>query len=367
MRLKSFTGENLSDAMQKVREALGEDAIIVATRDHPGGKIKVTAAVDNHSVAAPEAPLPGRFARVMAEELDTATTGAPPSRGPVFGAEGVKGLDEDVPEPGQDEGFFGSEQNAVLDQITEALLRHNAPSEVSDAVISAAMDLDGDMAEDLLTAALNDVFGFAPLVQEPFERPLMLVGPPGAGKTLCTSKLAARGVLGDLHPLVISADTYRAGARDQLSALTKILRIELTEADCAESLATIVREHDHADQILIDTGGLNPFERDEMAALAALVNAVDAEPVLVLPAGGDAEETAEIACTYEILGIERMIPTRLDMARRLGGILNAAQSAGLSFADASNTPQVADGLIPLNARRMARLILPGAEDDETQS
>jgi len=53
-----------------------------------------------------------------------------------------------------------------------------------------------------------------------------------------------------------------------------------------------------------------------------------------------------------------MIATRLDMARRLGGILSASHQSGLALADASNTPKVADGLITMTPKSLSRLIMP---------
>jgi hypothetical protein len=56
-------------------------------------------------------------------------------------------------------------------------------------------------------------------------------------------------------------------------------------------------------------------------------------PALVLPAGLDAEEAAETARAFQLLGCRHLVPTRLDAARRLGGVL-AAADAGLAFTEA---------------------------------
>ena len=62
--------------------------------------------------------------------------------------------------------------------------------------------------------------------------------------------------------------------------------------------------------------------------------------------------------TFEVLGVNRLMPTRLDFARRLGGLLSAAERAGLSFTEGSHTPQVANGILKLTPETFANLLIP---------
>jgi flagellar biosynthesis protein FlhF len=97
-----------------------------------------------------------------------------------------------------------------------------------------------------------------------------------------------------------------------------------------------------------------------MKDLARLLAAGDTEAALVLPAGTDAEESAEIAQTFAVLGVKKIIPTRLDFARRMGGILCAADKAELAFTAGSHTPQVANGIMALGPEALANLLMPHA-------
>ncbi|MDW8445389.1 MAG: hypothetical protein RML45_14840 [Acetobacteraceae bacterium] len=98
---------------------------------------------------------------------------------------------------------------------------------------------------------------------------------------------------------------------------------------------------------LVDYAGTDPFSDQDGVELAALIQAVGAEGVLVLPAALDAEEAAEIAQAMAARGVKHLLPTRLDLARRLGSVL-AAASAGLALGEAGIGPGAADGLVPLN-------------------
>jgi flagellar biosynthesis protein FlhF len=110
--------------------------------------------------------------------------------------------------------------------------------------------------------------------------------------------------------------------------------------------------------VLIDTAGCDPFDPGQAAALLALARASGADIVAVLPAGLDAQESADLARAFAVLGARHLLPTRLDAARRLGGIL-AAAAAGLALTEAGTGPGVADGLTPLSPEWLARRLEQG--------
>ncbi|NJN06424.1 MAG: hypothetical protein HC814_08735 [Rhodobacteraceae bacterium] len=108
-----------------------------------------------------------------------------------------------------------------------------------------------------LAGALDTLFSFKPLTDKVYARPLMLVGPPGAGKTIATAKLATRARRAGHRPLVITTDTRRAGGVEQLQAFTRILGLELATATSPTTLAEAAGTADAG--VLIDTAGTNPF------------------------------------------------------------------------------------------------------------
>ena len=87
--------------------------------------------------------------------------------------------------------------------------------------------------------------------------------------------------------------------------------------------------------------------------LAELARAAGAAILVVLPAGLDPGEAAEMAAAFAALGARHLLPTRLDGARRLGGVL-AAAAAGLALAEAGTGPGAADGLTADRSRWLAR-------------
>jgi len=319
-----------------VRDTLGEDAVIVATREENGGKaVSVTAAV--------EPSYEQDFDYDDSFELGEGGSSAAPA------SDWLQYDEED-------------EVSAVEEEITDTMLRHGVTEDVMDHILSCATVIGLENPGVALIAAIEHLFNFRPLPTKAHAKPLMMIGPPGSGKTLTTAKIAARGVMNGLDVGVVSLDTVRAGGVEQLEAFTKLLEVDLIQALDPEDLPMLLAElrEEGKDQIVIDTYGFNPFGRDDQKAMAQLIGSCDVEPYLVMPAGGDAEESGEIAKACTTIGAYGLIPTRADYARRLGGLLSAAYHGGLPFADLSNSPKVAEGLEPLDPQKLARMLMPAS-------
>ncbi len=344
MRLKSFYAKTMKEAMQMVRDTLGEDAIIVATREEGGGKaVRVTAAVEHADHYEDQGFGAPHF------EIETESASPAPRGG------GWLQYDEE------------DEEGAVVEQLTDVMLRHGVPEDITDQVISCATVMGEAQADVALVAALEHLFAFRPLSQKKGGNAIMVVGPPGAGKTLATAKLATRAVMAGYRIAVLTTDSVRAGGAEQLSAFTKILRVNLSKASGPKQLREGLDAVRGADQVFIDTAGINPFNPEEMKDLARMLAVGEIDPVLVLPAGVDADESGEIGRAYAALGIRSILPTRLDIARRLGGILSAAHHGGMVFAEGSHTAKVADGLFTLTPRRLASLLMPQARQADART
>jgi len=311
MRLRSFTGKTLPDAMRRVREALGSDAVILSTQPSEDGTgVRLTAALE-------DTPL---------EDFEL--------------ADGGGGLQS-------------------VDDITEALAYHRFPPGLLDRLVGAAATLASSGPVMSLAGGLDGEFAFAPLPAAKPPRPIMLVGPPGAGKTATTAKLCARARLKGGTPRLITMDSEKAGGLAQATAFAQALGLDLEQATDSQDLAARVSASSGGRLTVIDTAGVNPFNDEDMRRLTQAAEASGAGLVLVLPAGGDAMESAEMAIAFAEIGADRLIGTRFDIARRLGGILSATQAGNLALMAVSTSPTIGDVLLPINPVSLARLLLPG--------
>jgi flagellar biosynthesis protein FlhF len=324
MRLRTFTAANMSEAIRLVRDELGPDAVILNTETE-AGKVRITAALDRAAILEPA---------------------------PAFAAE-------------------------PIDAIAAALDFHGVPPVLTDRLLAIAENFLLENPRQALGAALRARFGFAPLLPHKgsgggAERPVMLVGLPGAGKTATLAKLAAAARSAKRAVTAITCDLAKAGGIDQLAIYAKALGITAYQAKDAAALKRAVGTAEEDALVLIDTVGANPFRPDDMAALAERAEAAKAEPVLVLGAGGDVAESGEHGQLFAEIGCTRMIAAKIDAARRFGGLLAAAESGKLSFAESGVSPEIGSGLEFLGADALARLLMPqemakppkGAQDGE---
>jgi len=310
MRLKSFTAKSLPEAMGRVREAFGPDAVILSTQPSDDGKgVRVTAALEDNP-------------------LENLVFDAP--EGPVVS----------------------------IDEIGEALAYHRIPPGLFDRLIGASAALP--VEDEILTlgGALANEFDFAAVPEGPTARPLMLIGPPGAGKTATAAKLCARVRLAGGQASLITMDTVKSGGVAQVTAFAEALGARLESAPDVDALAALAEAWTKDRFVVIDTIGANPFDGRDMGRLARAAQAAGADPIAVLPAGGDAADCAEAAIAFAAVGAARLIVTKIDTARRFGGFLSAAQAGGLALMAAGASPNIADGLLPFDPVSLACLLLP---------
>lgn len=325
MRLRNYTARTMPEAMALVRADMGYDAIIVSTEVGTDDQACcVTAAIEDDYDIPEDTSEPDEVtAQPVQMDLET------------------RGL-----------------------YLRQVLTAHGLPQHLCQQILR-----DCDLVENsdpvlALAAAIDMGAGFQPIDFDIQKRPLMLAGMPGAGKTITAAKLAAHARFAGKSVFIASTDAKRAGGVEQLAAFTRILELDLVTAPGAEALAGHIDAIGTADAGIIDTAGVNPFDMDDMQSLRALAAAVDAELVLVLAAGADAMESADTARAFAAIGARRMVISRLDMTRRLGGILAAALAGGVSIANVSINPQVADGLSRLNPVSLAQLMIPEGEPSE---
>lgn len=243
-------------------------------------------------------------------------------------------------------------------ELAESLLPAQPPASNNVAAALRWHGVPAPLAARLCSAPLASVLAFRSLDLAADGSPLLLVGPPGAGKTLTAARLATRLMMTGVAPLVITADGQRAGATEQLAAFTRLLGLTLTVANQPGQLAKALTRRDGGMPVLIDAAGLDPFDPAQATTLRSLVEAAGARPVLVLPAGLDAAEAADLGAAFHALGARHLVATRLDVTRRIGGVL-AAANTGLALAEAGIGPGAADGLIPFTpALLQQRLAVP---------
>jgi len=349
MRIKTYTAASMDKAMNQVRLEMGAEAIILSSQELQNGDVQLTAAFDQKELP-PEPSVSSWSADWDQDWKAEAGQSASPS---TSGQKAVKAAPCSAASPSK-----------KMELLVQSMAYHGIPTVLGEKLCRTALSLETDDTTISLAAALDNHFKYSSRVTGA-KSPLMLVGPPGVGKTATIAKFAAAAKMEGRSIHLITTDTSRAGAIDQLQAYADILEFKLHVAETDKQLAKLIASPALSDgtDILIDTGGINAYDENDIADLARKIIAAKAEPMAVLAAGTDSAEMSDLAGIFASLGAKRMIVTRLDTTRRYGGLFTAAHSANLSFSYASVSPSVATGLHVFNPVNLARLLLR----DPTQS
>ncbi|MGD1934636.1 MAG: AAA family ATPase [Candidatus Phaeomarinobacter sp.] len=345
MRLRRFKAPTMREAMARVRDELGDRAIIVSSEELASGGVEVTAVNERRSDArqaddANFSPVRDQLelrlkARLRGEAKATQISNAP--------ALGLTATD-----------------------LATILNDHRVPEALAERLLQAANTHDSNAAEGALAHSLGIALDFQPIGAQ-LPGSLMLIGTPGSGKTVTAAKLAARAVLAGQQVDIITADAVRSGALAQSKAYADVLNQDVAEVRGADELALMLdtrAELGRSRPCIIDTPATNLHDRAELDHTARLVEAcrgaesdTSVEPVGGIAAGGDTEDMAEAAQFFAQLGCRRVIISRTDATKRLGGVMAALATARLAAAEFGIKPYLAGGLIAATPSRLADLTL----------
>ena len=246
-------------------------------------------------------------------------------------------------------------KNNYQAKIEELLRFHNIPEKYHGRMLKNLDNVNFANVNSALEMIAIRTFKFEPLKFSQ-SKPLMVLGMPGIGKTASIAKMATEAKYYGRKVNVITTDIKRAGGVEQLKNFCRLLEVELTVARNPKQLMAALKGKE--DEItLIDSAGANPYDARDIELLKDLLGAGNIEPIFVLQAGGDADEAAELAQNLKHLGVKRMIVTKVDSAKRFGGMIAAALENDLVLANFSATSNIGKGLEPMTPKSMTSQLL----------
>lgn len=374
MNISRFFGSTNREAMRQVRLALGPDALIVSNRRVNGG-VEILA---SDASAVPTA----QGAHTSAENPSHKVVGAEPH-----------GNHDPRPQPAyagvSEEGLMhaiGALRGSLEGRMEELLWSHQVRQ--TPVALHLFHDLLGAGFSTVLLRALlkrlpdsfteraalqwarTELEARLPVIsdEDKFWHPglaVALIGPTGVGKTTTLAKMAARAVrrFGPEQLVLITTDTYRIGAHEQLKIYADLLRVAIHVVRNAQQLRTVMLSLRPDQVVLIDNVGISQRDRYVFEQASLLANAGRRiQRLLVLNAGSQGDTLDEVARSYSKDGgtpISGCIISKLDEATRLGAALDTAIRYKLPIHYVSTGQKVPEDLGFFSAAELVQASMKG--------
>ena len=245
----------------------------------------------------------------------------------------------------------GDVEDEIARELIAKLQLHATPEQLDNTAATTS----------LLTALVErEIRCTEPLLpKRGYRRVAMLVGPTGVGKTTTIAKLAGRfGLEGDLRVGLITVDTYRVAAVDQLRTYAEIIDLPLLVVSSPEELPAALEQFAEFDLVLIDTAGRSPHDDRQLEELKQLVTAASPDDIcLVLSLASGAKSLRATADRFAAVRPTSLILTKLDEAAGCGGLLSVSRDIAIPISYFTLGQEVPRDIEPANACRAARLVL----------
>ena len=190
-------------------------------------------------------------------------------------------------------------------------------------------------------------------------RKVMLLGPTGVGKTTTIAKLAAiQALMESRNVLLLTSDTYRIAAVDQLRTYAKILGVPIEVIFDAESFPSVQDAHPDADLVLLDTAGRAQRDRKSLEAFETLYDAFAPDAVhLVLAANMKYRDMLDVVEHLPDIPVSHLIFTKLDETVGYGAIFSIQQVLGRPVSYLTAGQNVPNDIETATGKRIVELLM----------
>ncbi|MED3646186.1 flagellar biosynthesis protein FlhF [Halalkalibacterium halodurans] len=363
MKVKKYVASSMGEAMEKIRVELGEHAVILNSKEiETGGflgfftkkKLEVIAAIDPIERAKVTLPpkkrkgwnVDGRPSSVNEKSTESLLVEIQELKKMMQTINTKETSMQSYPEP-----FHSFDEQLKQQEVCEAvrlqLVKH---------LLQAWLQEEGDEQtpwsyEELLTKGeqlLKRKLSLLPEGGITFQKKFVnIVGPTGVGKTTTIAKLAAHSVLKKKKKVaLITTDTYRIAAVEQLKTYAKILNIPLEVVYSMEDFQKAKNQFIHYDLVLVDSAGRNFRNALYVKELEKVIDFKhEAENYLVLSLTGKYRDMKAIIEQFSLVPIKQIIFTKQDETDTYGAMLNMMFEQGKGVAYVTNGQNVPDDIV----------------------
>ncbi|NLL18358.1 MAG: hypothetical protein GX262_04935 [Clostridia bacterium] len=341
MIVKRYLAASMPEAMEKIKRDLGPEAVILSTRQVPAEgwrrffgfrKLEVTAALEE-AAATRDAELDLRKEVKELRQL-------------------VVDLKRNMAAPS-----LQVEPQSYGSSWRELLAKMEIHGELSDQLVADLGQPGGGREKEVLIRQLSNLLADYTGLTE--SRVYCFVGPTGVGKTTTLAKLAAHAALyHNRKTAVITADTYRIGAVDQLRIYADILNVPLEVVMSPAEMEEAFHRHQDKDTIFVDTAGRPSGNQEQLVEMQRILAAIpDKTTFLVLSCTTKSSDMLKIADDFRVAGYNQLIFTKADETSSLGAILSVAGHTGCPVAYVTVGQNVPDDIVRAEPEKLATLMV----------
>lgn len=382
MLIKRYIVNNMNEAMTRIRYELGKDAIIISQRKirKPGIKgffsnklIEVTAAIENSEKKSDEVeelkinPLQSKVKEILEnknievlenknKELKQTTNEVKES--PDLATE-LKDMKKMLENLSKGASPLENEEESIVKEIEKFLEKNDFDAEVIDEILveykNNYSDTDApwiDCIKEILSKKIR-------LTTQSIEGAMVLVGPTGVGKTTTIAKLAGRLALIEKRKVgLITIDTYRIGAVEQLKTYAEIMNIPFKVVITIKEMEDAIEALKDCDVILVDTTGRSSKNQMQISELRAFISKVKTDNIhLVISATTKNKDISAITEGFRALNYKNTIITKLDETTVYGSIINIIYKAKTPVSFLTVGQNVPDDIAELSVDKLVKLSL----------
>jgi len=386
MDIRTFHADTIREALDRVRRELGEDAVILHTRNVERGgflgmwkktHVEVTASKDAR-ILEPDLQLSYEHQKYQQAAADAPRKGSPgpppPAATPrdiVTEVRELRKLVEmlsseidakDLPEPAGRWVARLAEQG-----VTKPLARRLAAQAVQQCIERGEPVAGADPLADAVRAEITGMIrttGGIGGKGNRGARVVAMIGPTGVGKTTSIAKLASVLALNDKQRVAfVTADTYRIAATEQLRVYADLIHVPMDVVYGADDMQQAIDRHLQRDYVFIDTAGSSQFNEQQMAELSEYLKTAQCDEIhLLLSATTDLHEMGEIIERFSAAAPTCILFSKIDETTRQGILINTLAETPLPVSYLSTGQNVPEDIEVATVEHITELVLGEAEN-----
>ncbi|HHJ64934.1 MAG TPA: flagellar biosynthesis protein FlhF, partial [Aquifex aeolicus] len=269
--------------------------------------------------------------------------------------------ERDQPRQEEEEGFSLRAQRIISRMVYRGVRKDIARKLVEEAcgydIELGKLDFKEDVQESLMDSFEKNIVIEGDRILEETPKVLVLVGPTGVGKTTTIAKLSYLFKRAGKRPGVITLDSYRVGAVEQLRAFINIMELPFRVADSPEEFLRGLEEMESRDVILVDTAGRSHHDKLRLNELKLFLESFDASIYLTLSANLSELVMYEVIMQFGIFPIKGLVFSKLDETTYPGNVINVAYRTKLPILCFTTGQTVPDDIVMANYTYITKLML----------